>query len=308
MIYTCTLNPSLDYFMEFDEPVQNGKYNRSTLEFYEAGGKGINISSVLSNLDIPSRALGFLGGFTKDLYIELLEQYKYLQPNFTYIDGNTRINVKMHDDNDTTLNATGPFITADNMKSMRDRVRNKIAEGDYLVLAGTSQEYLIDEVSEMLKEAIGEGVRVVLDTHPTIIHNVIGSHPFLVKMTEWDLARYLGRDLHSDEEIIAGMKEVLKEGAKNVLFVSSDASRAILVYEGGVLAGNIMREGKPVNTVGAGDSVIAGFLMNFVRSSDYADSFRLGISCGTATVYSKGLGTKEKIDVFYDSAEVQAVE
>ena len=122
MICTCTLNPSLDYYLEFSEKVEDGKTNRSDLEYFEAGGKGINISIVLNNLQIPSRAYGFLGGFTRDFYINLLQEYSYIEPNFTYIDGHTRINIKLHDGRDTDLNATGPYINESDMRKLKEKV------------------------------------------------------------------------------------------------------------------------------------------------------------------------------------------
>ena len=122
MICTCTLNPSLDYYMEFEEPVVKNATNRSKMEYFAAGGKGINISIVLNNLAIPTRAFGFLGGFTKDYYIELLQKYTYVQPSFTYVDGATRINVKVNDGDDTDLNAMGPYITEDKMANLKAKV------------------------------------------------------------------------------------------------------------------------------------------------------------------------------------------
>lgn len=122
MICTCTMNPSLDYYLEFDENIKNGKLNRSNLEYYEAGGKGINVSIVLNNLGIPTKAFGFIGGFTKDFYISLLAKYENIHPNFTYTDGHTRVNVKLHGKDEVTdIHAMGPYITHEDMQKLVKR-------------------------------------------------------------------------------------------------------------------------------------------------------------------------------------------
>ncbi len=302
MIYTCTLNPSLDYYMEFDRPLKPSETNRSMLEYYEAGGKGINISIVLSNLQIPSRALGFLGGFTKDYYITLLQKFEYLQPNFTYVDGNTRINVKLHDTYNTDLNASGPYITADNMKNLTDKVL-RLGEGDYLALAGVCQDYLLKNVVDMLKQAIDEDVRVVLDTNADILREVISLRPFLVKTTSPELADYLGRTIASREDAVACARELAAQGAENVL-VLHDSSVAVLVSGGDTYTCDLLHDEPPVNTVGVGDSLTAGFLMNYIRSLDAVDSFRFACCCASATAYSKGLATTEKVDSFYETTVI----
>ena len=152
MICTCTMNPSLDYYLEFDENIKNGKLNRSNLEYYEAGGKGINVSIVLNNLGIPTKAFGFIGGFTKDFYISLLAKYENIHPNFTYTDGHTRVNVKLHGKDEVTdIHAMGPYITHEDMQKLVKKTES-MYEQDYFVLAGNTQEWLIDETEEMLKK------------------------------------------------------------------------------------------------------------------------------------------------------------
>lgn len=216
MISTCTMNPSLDYYMEVDGPLQRGKPNRSNLEFYEAGGKGINVSIVLNNLGIPTRAFGFVGGFTKDFYISLLAKYQEIRPYFTYIDGHTRINVKCHADVHTNLNATGPYITDADMKNLREKVE-RLGDTDYFVLAGITPEYLEDETADMLKKAIEAGVKVVVDTNTNIMRQVLPAKPFMVKMTDDDLALLVDRELKSKKQIVAAAKEIHEAGARHVL-------------------------------------------------------------------------------------------
>ena len=306
MISTCTMNPSLDYYMEVDGPLQRGKPNRSNLEFYEAGGKGINVSIVLNNLGIPTRAFGFVGGFTKDFYISLLAKYQEIRPYFTYIDGHTRINVKCHADVHTNLNATGPYITDADMKNLREKVE-RLGDTDYFVLAGITPEYLEDETADMLKKAIEAGVKVVVDTNTNIMRQVLPAKPFMVKMTDDDLALLVDRELKSRKQIVAAAKEIHEAGARHVL-VLIGGSQAVLVYDEGVYEGEVMDHDKFVNTVGTGDSLVAGFLMDYLRTRDVLDSFKFAVSCGAATAYSRGLATRSKIDSFYKQAEIKKLD
>lgn len=305
MICTCTLNPSLDYYMEFSKEIEPSKYNRSTLEYYEAGGKGINVSIVLNNLMIPTRAYGFLGGFTREFYIQLLQKYEYIQPNFTYIDGHTRINVKLMDGRDTDINATGPYITHKDMNHLREKVR-RLDVGDYFVLAGNSPSYLTEEITGMLGEAIDCGVKVVLDTNADIERECLKFKPFLLKTTPEELSALLEREITNKEELVAGAREVYDRGAQNVIVVW-DKSDAMLVCDKGIFECELVTNEKTVSTVGTADSLVAGFLMNYLRSSDAMDSFRFGVCCGSATAYSKGLATREKIEAFYETTEIRKI-
>ena len=303
MICTCTLNPSLDYYLEFSEKVEDGKTNRSDLEYFEAGGKGINISIVLNNLQIPSRAYGFLGGFTRDFYINLLQEYSYIEPNFTYIDGHTRINIKLHDGRDTDLNATGPYINESDMRKLKEKV-GRLTEGDYFCFAGVCPNYLEDDVIEMLGNCIDNGVKVALDTNARIIRKMLPKKPFLVKMSSQEVEEYNNKNNMSVEDIVKFGKELVKDGAENLL-VLAGKDTALLVCDKGAYQSDLLHQEKTVNTVGTGDSLTAGFLMNYLRSSDVVDSFRFAASCASATAYSKGLATREKIDSFYATEVVK---
>ena len=306
MIYTCTMNPSLDYYLEFDEELSAEKTNRSSLEYYEAGGKGINVSIVLNNLSIPSRALGFVGGFTKDFYISLLAKYEYILPTFTYIDGHTRINVKCISDKGLDLNATGPYITHENMENLMKKTE-RLDNGDYFVLAGVTQKYLEEDAKKMLRNLIASHVRVVLDTNPSLMKDVLKDGPFLIKTTPKELAAVSGMSCDDRTECIAAAKRIHEEGCQYVI-VLLDTHDALFVSEEGVYECEVTRPEHVINTVGSGDSLAAGFLMNYVRSRDALDSFRFGASCGSATAYSKGLATREKIDAVYENTAVRKVE
>lgn len=307
MICTCTMNPSLDYYMEFDEFKNEQKLRRSSLEYYEAGGKGINVSIVLSNLGIPSRAFGFLGGFTKDFYINLLAKYEDIRPNFTYIDGSTRINVKLKLDSVTMrdVHASGPMITHDAMENLMNKV-SSLYEGDTFVLAGNVAEYLVEDTEVMLKRAIDNDIKVVLDTVPEIMKKMIAYKPFLYKTTPSELHDITGKDCTTKENVIESAKWLHEQGVRHVIVLLEDGT-AVLVSDEGIYESGILTQGPAVNTVGTGDSMVAGFLMNYVRTKDSVDSFRFGASCGSATAYSKGLATREKIDSMYESTVIDKI-
>lgn len=306
MIFTCTLNPSLDYYLESDKNLTPGKMNRSQLEYYEAGGKGINVSIVLNNLGIPSRALGFLGGFTKDFYISLLAKYEYILPHFTYINGPTRINIKMRTaDGPTDINAAGPYITPEDMNNLENKAE-RLSKGDYLVLAGNTPVYLAEDVKVMLKKAIEQEVKVCLDTDPGLIRDMLGNGLFLVKTTPEELSVMVDRKIENEEDCIATIRELHECGAENAIVVY-DNKKAFISCNAGTFEAMLQEGIEAVNTVGTGDSLVAGFLMNYLRSKDPVDSFRFGASCGSATAYSRTLATREKIDSFYEEKEVREI-
>lgn len=306
MICTCTMNPSLDYYLECNEEIENGKVNRSSLEYYEAGGKGINVSIVLNNLGIPTKAFGFIGGFTKDFYISLLAKYENIHPNFTYTNGHTRINVKLHDKEDVTdIHAMGPYITHEDMQKMI-RKTSSIYEQDYFVLAGNTQEWLIDETENMLISLIQEGVKVVLDTNTKIMQDMLAYKPFLCKTTATELQDILNIKIETLEDAIQGAKQLYQLGARHVLVLTN--TQAILVNDHGTFTCEYLVKTNVVNEVGTGDSMVAGFLMNYLRTKDSYDSLKFGASCGSATAYSKGLATREKIDAMYQNTVVKKID
>lgn len=306
MIYTCTLNPSLDYYLNFQEEIQLGKINRSTIERYEAGGKGINISIALSNMEIHSRAFGFLGGFTKEYYIHLLEQYQYLEPSFTIIESNTRINVKMHEENqDTNLNAAGPVVTVQEMQKLIDKVE-RLDESDYFCFAGFVGESLEKKVVGMLQAAMQDGTRVILDTNTSVIKELIGYHPFLIKMNDAELASYFGKESCSLEEAYSYVKELVSAGSQFVL-VYYQNRYMILGSEEGVFCCDAIDEKKLVNPVGTGDSMTAGFLLNYQRSSNAKESFDFAVACARATAYSDGIATKERVALYDHDIVIEQV-
>ncbi len=306
MIFTCTMNPSLDYYMEFDKKLSAHVTNRSSLEYYEAGGKGINVSIVLNNLGIPSSAFGFIGGFTKDFYVTLLAKYEEIRPLFTYTHGHTRINVKCSADGSTDLNAAGPVITHEDMQNLIQKV-SRCTQGDYLVLAGVTQEYLQDDVIAMLKDCMANGVKIILDTNPYIINSLLPCNPFLIKANSpLDLGALFDETPETLDEVVALGKRVIEAGAEH-LIVILDNEKALLFNKDGAFESVLVNADQVVNFVGTGDSMVAGFLMNYLRTKDAIDSFRFGASCGIATMLTKGLATRGKIDSFYETTAVEKI-
>jgi len=303
MIVTCTLNPSLDYYMESKEPITPGETMRSDLEYYEAGGKGINVSIVLNNLQVPTRATGFIGGFTKDFYIRLLQRYSYIQPNFTYIEGHTRINVKYQDaEMETELNATGPYVTNSDMENLMSKT-NRLDEGDYFVLGGGCQPYLQDYISAMLERLMNDGVKVCLDTNRFVLDAVQDHHPFLVKTRDAYESQYCGRTL-SREELIDRLSEIHDRGTQNVLCTMAGGREALYVNDSGIYFTKMSKNEHAVSMIGTGDALVGGFLMTSLGSTDLVDAFRFGSCCSEATAYSKGFATREKVLSEYETCEV----
>ena len=309
MIYTCTLNPSLDYYMEFEQDLQLGIINRSKIEYYEAGGKGINVSIVLNNLMIPNRAFGFLGGFTQNFFIELLQKYEYIQPSFTYIDGHTRINLKLKGDIvETDLNAAGPYITPKAMEALMVKV-SKLDEGDVLVFSGNAPVYLLDNVDEMIKDCALRNVKIVLDTNSNIMKRCLGYKPFLIRPSIEEIEEILEEkiDYKKMEDLFEPCKKLLELGAVNII-VQLGEEGSILCCKEGIYHTDLVSEEKIINTVGEADSIVAGFIMNSFRTPDVVDSFRFASCCGIATTFSKGLATRDKVNELYKVVQVNKVD
>jgi len=304
MIYTCTLNPSLDYYMEF-EHLTLGAINRSSKEFFEPGGKGINVSIVLNNLKIPSRALGFVGGFTRDYFVKRLQKYEYIQPSFTYIEDSTRINIKIHSKMETDLNAKGPKVTEEEKQQMLKRV-DRLNPVDILVLSGSCPDNCFDMAEKMMQMCQENNSEIVLDCEPSTMKAFLKYKPLLVKPNHDEIEEMFETKLNSVEDIIHYAKKIVAMGAKNCL-VSLGKDGAILVNSEGVYQSGIV-DGDVIGTTGAGDSVVAGFLMSYLRTRDILEIFRYASACGSATALSAGLATREKIEELVNEIKVIQVE
>lgn len=303
MIYTCTLNPSLDYYMDF-EKIESGKLNRSISEHFEAGGKGINVSIVLNNLRIPSRALGFVGGFTRDFFMEQLQRYTYIEPSFTYIKDHTRINVKAFAGLETTLNAKGPRVSDEEKRQMLRKVE-KLNSYDIFVLSGSCPDNCFDMAEKMMQYCEENEVKIVLDTKPSTMLAFVKYHPLLVKPNLEELEDMFEEPIFTEQDIVKHARRLVEMGAENCI-VSLSGDGAILVNATGAYRTNVAK-GTVKNTIGAGDSVVAGFLMNYLRSQDMIKIFQYASACGSATALSHTLATREEVDAIVDEIIVTKI-
>lgn len=294
MIYTVTLNPALDYTLTLPCLLQ-GEINRSVSEEFFVGGKGINVSIVLNELGIESTVLGFIAGFTGD-EIERQLKEKGIKTDFVRLEkGNSRINVKLRAGFETDVNCQGPQIDDTDMERLYEKLK-QLKQGDVLVLAGSIPKGIPCDTYEKILEAIkGREVKTVVDAEGDLLLKTLKCKPFLIKPNHLELAAALSKPLNSEEEIIEGAKKLKEQGAKNVL-VSMAEKGAVLVDEKGEIHKMEAPEGSLVNSVGAGDSVVAGFIAGYLKQGDYDYALKLSIASGSATAFSSGLATKEKIE------------
>lgn len=295
MIYTCTTNPSLDYYMTLDE-VKFGTNNRSEMELFEAGGKGVNVSIVLNNFQIPNSALGFLGGFTKDYYLSYIANFPNIQPLFTSIKDNTRINLKLMDSKyETSLNAKGPRITDEEFDKFKARL-NKIYKNDFFVISGNIQDEIKDKMIDAIHELSNDGVNIVLDVDDDAIERCLDAKPFVVKINDYYL-NSKGKDI---EEI---GKELINCGVKYVLY-SNAGKPSYLFTENQVLRCKNL-ENNLINSTGSSDSMVAGAIYGLIRGADAVESFKYANAASMATSMSNDLGSKDKIEELYNTIEVE---
>ncbi|MBE6829763.1 MAG: 1-phosphofructokinase [Ruminococcaceae bacterium] len=293
MIYTVTFNPSLDYIVKVDS-FRLGEVNRTSSEKILPGGKGINVSIVLKNLGIQSVAMGFIAGFTGDEIQKRLKGFG-CESNFIRLQsGLSRINVKLKSNEESEINGQGPRISETDLGNLFERI-DRIADGDVLVLAGSIPNTLPEDIYEkILNRLNGKNVLVVVDATRDLLVNVLKYHPFLIKPNNHELGELFGRKLQSDEEIIQCAKELQTKGARNIL-VSMAGEGAILVEENGRAHKNPAPKGVVRNSVGAGDSMVAGFLAGYLANRDYQEAFRTGIAAGSASAFSEDLASNEDI-------------
>ena len=295
MIYTVTFNPAIDYVVRLDAPLEVGAVNRAKGEDCVLGGKGINVSGVLAQLGHKSVALGFVAGET-GAWLERGLAAQGIATDFIRLEqGMTRINVKIKAGQETELNGAGPDIPERAMQQLEEKL-DALNENDILILAGSIPQSLAQDTYERLLARLdGKGVRCVVDATRDLLVNVLQYHPFLIKPNNYELGEIVGRELATDEEIIAAARTLQAKGARNVL-VSMAGDGALLVDESGEVHRIGCPKGRVVNSVGAGDSMVAGFVAGWLQSGSYTQALRLGTACGSATAFSLGLAAKEKID------------
>lgn len=294
MIYTVTLNPSIDYIVRLSK-LTNGITNRTDSEEFYFGGKGINVSLVLAELDLDSTALGFVAGFTGDAIEAGIRNDRITTDFIKLREGISRINVKIKAGEETEINAQGPHINPDELDRLMLKL-DHIQSGDTLILAGSIPNTLPDDTYEMMLERIKDrDIRIVVDATKKLLVNSLKFKPFLIKPNRQELSEIFDVEVKSEEDTVKYAKELQKMGARNVL-ISLGGEGAMLVDETGeVHKAGVLKE-KVINTVGSGDSMVAGFVAGFEKEKSYPYALKLGSVCGNATAFLPGLATKAKIE------------
>lgn len=298
MIYTITFNPSIDYIVHMNK-LEFGITNRSTNEEFYFGGKGINVSWVLKELDKPSIALGFIAGFTGNAIEDGVKSHGIMS-DFIHLDsGNSRINIKIKAEDETEINCQGPDIPKSAVENLFDKIA-QIKDGDTLILAGSIPSTLPQDIYELILSSVsGKNIRCVVDATKDLLLKVLKYKPFLIKPNKQELEEIFGVKLHSKEEVIQYGQKLRELGAVNVL-ISLGKEGAVLIDEYNKIHEIGIIPCKVINTVGSGDSMVAGFVAGYTDTGDYEYALKLGTACGNATANLPGLATKDKIKEMLD--------
>lgn len=294
MIYTVTFNPAIDYVVRMDQFILD-TVNRTTAEEIYYGGKGINVSTVLKELGQDSVALGFIAGFTGNEIAQGLKK-QGIQTDFICLkEGMSRINVKIKAQQETEINGQGPHIDAQALEALFQKL-DLLQKDDVLILAGSIPSSMPeDSYEQIMKRMDGKGILTVVDATKNLLMNVLKYHPFLVKPNNYELGEIFQTVLKTSDEIVEAAKKLQQMGARNVL-ISMAGDGAILVAENGEIHQIGVPKGTVQNSVGAGDSMVAGFMAGYLEKNDYLYALRLGTASGSATAFSKGLAVKEEIE------------
>lgn len=293
MIYTVTMNPSIDYIVTVKD-FHAGAVNRTSQEIIYPGGKGINVSMVLKNLGFNSTALGFTAGFTGDELRKKLKEFG-ISTNFIPVKkGLTRINVKIRSDKESEINGQGPVVDNEEITVLYNII-DQLQDEDILILGGSVPESMSSSIyMTIMERLVSKNVRIIVDTTRDLLVNVLKYRPFLIKPNNHELGEIFGRELKSKDEIIQYAKKLKDMGARNVL-VSMAGEGAIMITEKDEIFVTEAPKGKVKNSVGAGDSMVAGFIAGYLNTKDYKEAFKMGVCTGSASAFSDELATKEEV-------------
>lgn len=295
MIYTITFNPSIDYIVSVDH-FQIGHVNRTSNEYLLPGGKGINVSIVLNNLGIESIALGFIAGFTGNEIKRRVEEEFQIKTDFINVEnGYSRINFKMKSDEESEVNGNGPLITESHLSQLKQKLL-RLKSGDILVLSGSIPSCVSKDIySHIMSELKEKDINIVVDATGELLMNVLEHKPFLIKPNNHELAEMFHVKLPGIKDIIKYAKKLQELGARNVL-ISMAGDGALFICENGKVYFSEAPKGKVKNSVGAGDSMVAGFIAGYVNTKDYVQAFKTGIATGSASAFSENLATQEEVE------------
>lgn len=299
MIYTVTLNPSLDYVVDVDD-FELGRTNRAVSERLYAGGKGINVSFVLKNLGFESTALGFSAGFTGEEIKKQIQESGITENFITVLNGQSRINIKLRGQQETEINGMGPDIEKEHIQQLLKKL-SVLSTGDYLILAGSVPMKINDTIYyDILKTLDKKGIKAVVDTTGDLLLNVLKYHPFLIKPNIHELSELFSTEIKTKEEVVRYGLKLQDMGAQNVI-VSMAGDGAVFICENGEIYKSEAPKGVVKNSVGAGDSMVAGFLAGFCETKDFAKAFKMGVCTGSASAFSEDLATKEQVRQVMDA-------
>lgn len=298
MIYTVTFNPSLDYIVSVKD-FKLGLTNRTDSELMLPGGKGINVSIVLKNLGIDNTALGFVAGFTGEEVVKRLEKFGVKNGFLEIPEGFTRINVKLKSIDGTEINGQGPSISEEKIEQLMTRL-DEMGEGDVLFLSGSIPASMPDDTYQKIMERLkGKGVLISVDATQELLLKVLPYHPFLIKPNNHELGEIFGVELKTRESVVPYGKKLQEMGAENVL-VSMAGEGAVLIASDGQVYDAPAPKGILKNGVGAGDSMVAGFMAGWLERKKYQHAFYMGVAAGSASAFSEQLAVKEEIDQVYE--------
>ena len=294
MINTITLNPSLDYIVKVDD-FKVGHVNRNSKEDIYPGGKGINVSIVLKNLGVKNRALGFTAGFTGEEIEKLVANHGVDNEFIRLEKGMSRINVKLKSKEESEINGMGPDISKNDIEKLYEKLE-ALKAGDFVVLAGSIPNTLPDDIYEtIMKDFKDKEINFVVDATKDLLLNVLKYKPFLIKPNHHELGEMFNVKLNSKDEIITYAKKLQEIGARNVI-ISMAGDGAILIEENGEITISDTPKGTLVNSVGAGDSMVGGFLAGIAENKNIKEAFKIGVATGSASAFSEGLATRDKVE------------
>lgn len=301
MVYTVTFNPSLDYIVTVDD-FKLGLTNRTTSELMLPGGKGINVSIVLSNLGIENTAIYFSAGFIGDEITRKVVESGIKSEEIKVSHGCSRVNLKLKSIDGTEINGAGPEINSDAIDSFYRKL-DMLKEGDTLVLAGSIPQTMPETIySDIMDKLSGKGIRIVVDATRDLLVNVLKFKPFLVKPNNHELGEIFDVELNTREEVVPYAKKILEMGAENVI-VSMAGQGAVFVSSEGETYLREAPKGTLVNAVGAGDSMVAGFIAGYLTNKDLLHAFKMGLSAGSASAFSEYLATRKEVEAVYGTID-----
>ena len=304
MVYTLTLNPAVDYYIDMNN-FEEGELNKVNNAYTLAGGKGINVSKVLKNFNVDSIALGFCGGFTGDYIKKHLKEYG-IKENFIYLEEDTRINIKLKTEKtESEIAGKSPNVPKEKTDELLTFINTNIKENDILVLSGSVPNSVSSSIYKEIINKSCKNIKIILDARDEAFKIAVKEKVFLTKPNKKELGEYFNKTIETTEDIIKYAKELIKEGSENVI-VSLGKEGSVLVTKDEVYIGNAP-EGKLISSVGSGDSMVAGIVYGLSKNLSLSDAYKYAIASGSSTACSEGLTTFENMNNFLEKVEIKKI-